>query len=187
VERSNLFWSAVFVRDWTGASRILAKYPDEDLWRMAAGPLPIPRGCGEIYLAAVQGKHPTLEGRFKAAREELAQRVLAYPDDVVLLGILGEVDALLGRKQEAIEEATRAVRLRPISQDAPEGACILESLAMVYIWTNEPDLAFQELAVRIKTPPLPLSRELFAADPQFDPIRKDPRFDKLVAQIPRYQ
>jgi hypothetical protein len=107
---------------------------------------------------------------------------------VVLLGILGEVDALLGRKQEAIEEATRAVRLRPISQDAPERACILASLAMVYTWTNEPDLAFQEWAIVIKTPPLlPLSRELFAAYPQFDPIRKDPRFDKLVAQIPRYQ
>jgi tetratricopeptide (TPR) repeat protein len=150
--------------------------------------VPIPRACGEIYLAAFQGKHPMLEGRFKAAREELARRVLAYPDDVLLLGILGEVDALLGRKQEAIEEATRAARLRPISQDAPEGAQILGSLAMVYTWTNEPDLAFQELAILIKTPPLlPLSRELFASLPQFDPIRKDPRFDKLVAQIPRYQ
>jgi serine/threonine protein kinase len=187
ISHSDLFWSALDARDWTGASRILAKNPDEDLWRMGAGPLPIPRGCGEIYLAAFQGKHPTLEGRFQAAREELARRVLAYPDDVVLLGILGEVDALLGRKQEAIEEATRAVRLRPISQDAPEGAHILASLATVYTWTNEPDLAFQEWAIVIKTPPLPLSRELFAADPQFDPIRKDPRFDKLVAQIPRYQ
>src|SRR5262249_6598498 len=106
----------------------------------------------------------------------------------MLLGILGEVDALLGRKQEAIEEATRAARLRPISQDAPQGANILESLAIVYIWTNEPDLAFQELAILIKTPPfLPLSRELFASLPYFDPIRKDPRFDKLVAQIPRHQ
>ena len=188
VDRSNLFWSALDVRDWTCASRILAKNPDEDLWRMAWGPFPIPHGCGEIYLAAFQGKHPTLEGRFKAAREELARRVLAYPDEVLLLGVLGEVDALLGRKQEAIEEATRAVRLRPISQDAPEGACILGSLALVYTWTNEPDLAFQELAILIKSPPrLPLSRELFASHPDFDPIRKDPRFDKLVAQIPRYQ
>ncbi|MBV8484361.1 MAG: protein kinase, partial [Verrucomicrobia bacterium] len=187
IRHSDLFWSALDARDWTGASRILVKNPDEDLWRVSWGPLPIPHGCGEIYLAAFQGKHPTLEGRFKAARDELAQRVLAYPDDVVLLGILGEVDALLGRRQEAIEEATRAVRLRPISQDAPEGAYILESLAMVYTWTNEPDLAFQELAIRIKTPPLPLSRELFASLPQFDPIRKDPRFDNLVAQIPRYQ
>jgi serine/threonine protein kinase/Flp pilus assembly protein TadD len=185
---SYLFFSALDARDWTGASRILAKNPDEDLWLGDWEHVPIPRACGEIYLAAFQGKHPMLEGRFKAAREELARRVLAYPDDVLLLGILGEVDALLGRKQEAIEEATRAARLRPISQDAPEGAQILGSLAMVYTWTNEPDLAFQELAILIKTPPLlPLSRELFASLPQFDPIRKDPRFDKLVAQIPRYQ
>jgi serine/threonine protein kinase len=182
------FWSALDARDWTGASRILAKNPDEDLWGGEWEYVPIPRGCGEIYLAAFQGKHPMLEGRFKASREELARRVLAYPDDVLLLGILGEVDALLGRKQEAIEEATRAVRLRPISQDAPEGAEILANLSLVYTWTNEPDLAFKELAIVIKTPPLlPLSRELFASLPQFDPIRKDPRFDKLVAQIPRYQ
>jgi serine/threonine protein kinase/tetratricopeptide (TPR) repeat protein len=185
--RSNSFWSALEARDWTAASQILAENPDEDLWGGGWVKVPIPRGCGEIYLAWFQGEHPTFEGRFKTAREELARRVAAYPDEVMLLGELAEIDALLGRKQEAIEQATRAVRLRPISQDALEGREILGDLAMVYTWTNEPDLAFREWAILIKTPPLPRSRELFAAHASLDPIRKDPRFDKLLAQIPQYQ
>jgi tetratricopeptide (TPR) repeat protein len=185
--RSNFFWSALTARDWTGASQILARNSGEDLYSGTWVKVPMPRGCGEIWLAALQGKHPTLEGRFKTAREQMAQRVEAYPDEVELLSVLGVIDALLGRKQEAIEEATRAVRLRPISQDAEEGYEILGNLCMVYIWTNEPDLAFQELDIWIKTPPLPWSRVLFPAKPLWDPIRKDPRFDKLVAQIPTYQ
>jgi serine/threonine protein kinase/Flp pilus assembly protein TadD len=185
--RSNRFWLALFVRNWTAASEILAKNPDEDLFNDSYAKVPLPRGCGEIWLAALQGKRPALEGRFKTAREELAQRVEANPDDVQLLSELGVIDALLGRKQEAIEEVTRAVRLRPISQDAVEGVIILRSRALVYVWTNEPDLAFQDLAIVIKTPPLPLSRAIVAAyTPEFDPIRKDPRFDKLLAQIPTY-
>lgn len=184
--RSDRFWSALGARDWTAASQILAKNPDEDLYNGTFVKVAIPRGCGEIWLAALQGKHPTLEGRFKSAREELAQRVEAHPEEVELLSVLGVIDAFLGRKQEAIEEATRAVELRPMSQDAEEGHEILGSLALVYTWTNEPDQAFEKLAIMIKTPPLVDSRVAFEADPENDPIRKDPRFAKLVAQIPTY-
>jgi hypothetical protein len=102
------------------------------------------------------------------------------------LSVLGAIDAFLGRKQEAIEEATRAERLQRISPDALKGLEVLGNLVVAYIWTNEPDLAFEKLAVLIKTPPLPPSRATFGADPELDPIRKDPRFDKLLAQIPTY-
>ena len=103
------------------------------------------------------------------------------------MAVLGEIDAFLGRKQEAIEEATRAVELRPISQDAVEGPFILVCLAAVYAWTNEPDLAFRQLAILTKTPPGGLgTRVTFKADPMWDPIRKDPRFDQLAAQLPQH-
>jgi Flp pilus assembly protein TadD len=108
------------------------------------------------------------------------------PDDVELLSLLGLIDALLGRKQEAIEEATRAVELRPISQDAVEGPYILANLAAVYAWTNEPDPAFRELARLVHVPGGLGTRADFKADPIWDPIRKDPRFDQLAAQLPRY-
>jgi len=180
---SGRFWSALNSRDWTAAKQILDQHPDEDLFAGVLAIAPIPRGCGEICLAALQGKHPTMETGFGAARDQLAKRVEAYPDDVELLSVLGDIDALLGRKQAAIEEATRAVQLRPISQDAEEGPFILGNLAEVYAWTNEPDLAFRELAILAKTPAGLGNRASFEADPFLDPIRKDPRFEQLAAQI----
>jgi hypothetical protein len=98
--------------------------------------------------------------------------------------VLGVVDAFLGRKQEAIEEATRAVELRQISQDALEGPYILACLAGVYAWTNEPDLAFRELAKLVNVPGGSGTRASFTAELLWNPIRKDPRFDKLAAQLP---
>ena len=183
---SGRFWSAVGARDWTAAKQILDETSDESLLAGNRVKASIPRGCGEIFLAALQGKHPTLETGFGAARDQLAQRVEANPDDVQLLSVLGEVDALLGRKQEAIEEATRAVELRPISQDAVEGPFILTSLAVVYAWTNEPDQAFRVLDILAKTPGGLGTRADFKADPMWDPVRKDPRFDQLAAQLPQY-
>lgn len=183
---SERFWSAVGVRDWATAHQILDQSSDENL--ITGGPVKvlIPRGCGEIVLAACQGKHPTMETNFGAARDQLEQRVEAHPDDVELLSVLGLIDAFLGRKQEAIEEATRAVELRPISLDAVEGPYILKCLAYVYAWALEPDLAFRELAILAKTPGGLGTRADFKADVLWDPIRKDPRFDQLAAQLPQY-
>jgi TolB-like protein/Flp pilus assembly protein TadD len=176
------FWPAVWYKDWTAAKQILDESSAENLLVGGRVKVSIPRQCGEIWLAALQGKRPKMEAGFAAAREELAQRVAAYPDDVELLSVLGELDAYLGLKQEAIEEATRAVELRPISKDAVEGPFILWELAIVYTWTNEPDLAFREWAILAKEPSGLNKGDL--GSPFFDPIRKDPRFDQLAAQLP---
>jgi serine/threonine-protein kinase len=184
---SKRFWSAFNSRRLTAAKQILDEISDENLIIGGRVNVVIPRQCGEIYLAALQGQHPTTESGFSAARDQLAQRLEAHPDEVELLSVLGLIDAFLGRKQEAIEEATRAVELRPISQDAVDGFFILKCLAYVYAWTNEPDLAFQELAKLTITPPGALGTITdFKADPLWDPIRQDPRFDKLAAQLPQY-
>ena len=109
------------------------------------------------------------------------------PDSVVaeydaLYSAGSEHNAFLDRKQDAIEEATRAVDL---CKDAVERPFILENLATVYAWTNEPDLAFRTLAILSETPPHPV-REVVKNNPEWDPIRKDARFDKLVAQLRQF-
>jgi hypothetical protein len=172
------FWLAIGARDWAAAHQILSKTPDEDLFAGSMVKVPIPRGCGEIWLAALEGKHPTMQTPgFAAVRDQLEQRFIAHPEDVDLLGTLAMIDAFLGRESEAIEEATRAMKL----VDGAEKGFIHQNLAQVYAWTHQPDLAFHELAAMLDGSD---SRwiESVKSHPEFDPIRNDPRFDKLGAQ-----
>ncbi len=88
----------------------------------------------------------------------------------------------MGRKQEAIEEARRAVEMLPISRDAWDGPGLVLYLTRVYALTNELELAFQNLAVSIKTPGGEYYCDL-KLDPALDPLREDPRFEKLLAEL----
>jgi hypothetical protein len=80
------------------------------------------------------------------------------------------------------EEAKRAVETLPISRDAMAGPFLVINLAIVYARTNEPDLAFQNLAISAKMPGGVSYGEL-KLDPAWDPLRNDPRFDQLLAQL----
>ena len=99
-----------------------------------------------------------------------------------LLSQLAVVDALLDNKKAAVSEAKRAVELLPISKDALQGPRILINLAVVYAWTNELDLAFATLDSLTKTPK-GIYYGALKLDPIWDPLRKDPRFDKLLAEL----
>ena len=142
----------------------------------------VPRRCGEIWLAAVQGDRPAFGDRFGAVRDRLQQKVEANPEDSSLLSTLGVIDAILGRKDEAVQEATRAVDMRPASQDALEWVSLITNLALVYAWTNEPDLAFRELRISTQIPG-GVSYGQLKTDYAFEPLRKDSRFEKLLAQM----
>jgi len=95
---------------------------------------------------------------------------------------LAVVDALLNQGEAAIAEAKRAVEMLSISKDAVEGPRIAMSLAVVYAWSNEPDLAFETIGPLTKTPNGIYYGEL-KRDPYWDPLRKDPRFEKLLAEL----
>jgi MarR family 2-MHQ and catechol resistance regulon transcriptional repressor len=89
---------------------------------------------------------------FVETRERLNQKVQLAPGNAKLLSNLAVIDALLARKQDAIVEAQRAVEMLSISQDAIDGSGILMNLAVVYAWTDEPNLAFEKLALLTRTP-----------------------------------
>ena len=119
---------------------------------------------------------------FDAAREELKRKVEANSGDALSLSVLGLIDAALGQNQLAIHEAKRAVEMMPACQDAVEGPLLVINMASVYALSNEPDLAFQELAISAKTPRGITYGEL-KLDPRWDVIRKDRRFAKLLASL----
>jgi hypothetical protein len=106
------------------------------------------------------------------------------------LGYIAEIDAGLGRKEDAIREGRHAVELWPVKRDAMIDPNIEIFLAIVYMWTGERDAAFEQLAQAAKLPtmsfaigrPAVLSAGELKLNPLWDELRNDPRFDKIVAE-----
>jgi tetratricopeptide (TPR) repeat protein len=180
---SSWFAYALAARDWTTAKEILSKSTNGELYYFNAN-IMVPTGCLEIWLACLEGGRPAMEAESSAAREQLDQKVKAHPEDPTIVSALGVIDAALGRKEEAIKEAERAVEMLPVSEDAVDGPSLVYNLAAVYGMVNERDLAFQELTISVETPG-GASYGTLKLDPAWDPLRNDPRFDKLLTQLAR--
>jgi hypothetical protein len=92
------------------------------------------------------------------------------------------VDAAPGNKEDAISEGRRAVELLPVTKDAMGGAMLVRNLAIVYAWTGESDLAFEQLAVAAGLP-CSFSYGQLKLLPFWDSLRGDPHFEKIVASL----
>ena len=119
---------------------------------------------------------------FTAARAEQEKIVQAQPNYGPALCVLGLIDAGLGRKEEALREGRRAVELLPVEKNAPNGADIIKYLAMTAAWVGDKDLACEELAIAIRGPSN-LSYGQLKLMPFWDPLRGDPRFEKIVSGL----
>jgi serine/threonine protein kinase/Flp pilus assembly protein TadD len=170
---------AACARDFAAAEEILSESPNKEI--SYAGAL-VPRRIVMLFVEFLRGNHPTME-EFGAAREELYRRVQADPSNPFLMAGLALADLALGRKQESIREGQRAMEMRPMSKDAVDGRSIATMVAIVYAWTSQPDTAFEQLNIVAKMPGWYLSYGNLKTDPAWDPLRKDPRFDKLLAQL----
>ena len=118
---------------------------------------------------------------FTAARVEQEKIVQAQPNYGPALCVLGLIDAGLGRKEEALREGRRAVELLPVEKDAMEGPALINYLAMIAAWVGDKDLACEQLASIIRRPSSPSYGQLKLL-PFWDPLRGDPRFEKLVEE-----
>jgi hypothetical protein len=96
--------------------------------------------------------------------------------------VLGLIDAALGRKEEALREGRRAVELLPVEKDAIRGPAVIKYLAMIAAWAGDKDLACQQLAIIVR-PPSPVTYGQLKLLPFWDPLRGDPRFEKIVASL----
>lgn len=119
---------------------------------------------------------------FAAARAKVEADLAKQPDDALLLATIGLIDAGLSRKEDALREGRRAVELRPITDDAVDGATVISSLAMIYAWVGDIDAAIERLAFLAKTPGGPHYGQL-KYDPAWDAVRGDPRFTQIVNQL----
>jgi Flp pilus assembly protein TadD len=176
---SHRAYFAVCERDFAAAEEIVSRSPNEEIH--FTGTL-VPRQIETLWIEFLQGKHPTME-QFGAAREQLYRKVEADPSDPWLMTALAFADASLGRKEEAVEEGRRAMELRPISEDAVDGPFIARNIAMVHAMVNDLDSAFGQLNILAKIPCVMTTYGDLKTEPGWDPLRKDPRFDKLLAEL----
>jgi serine/threonine-protein kinase len=118
---------------------------------------------------------------FTTARAEQQKIIQAQPNYGPALCVLGLIDAGLGRKEEALREGRRAVELLPVEKDASGGATMIKYLAMIAAWVGNKDLACERLAIAIRRPSN-LSYGQLKLLPFWDPLRADPRFEKVVEE-----
>jgi serine/threonine-protein kinase len=142
----------------------------------------------QALAARIQGGNSAAVAAFNALRPEMEKRALALPAEGVPLSVLAIIDAGLGRKAEAIQEAKRACELSTFQINNFDATTVRCNLAVVYAWTGENDLAIAELARLIERPAAshaicqPTYGD-FRLNPFWDPLRNDPRFTALVAKL----
>ncbi len=125
---------------------------------------------GDVRLARAYGDSASLA---------LEEQLRAAPDDAQLTVLYGVALAHAGRKAEAIRVGERGVAMRRASVDAYNGPYFQHQLARIYIMVGEPEKALDLLGPLLEKPYY-LSPAWLRVDPTFDPLRKHPRFQRLV-------
>jgi len=140
----------------------------------------------------VAGDHVAAQESWRQARSELESFLKEQPENYFLIEDIALTDMGLGDKAAALTLAERAMALLPIEKDALDGPGAIEILARVASRLGEPDraiAALQKLLSIAYSGPLgsntPLTPALLRLDPMFDPLRNDPRFQKLCEEKPR--
>jgi len=150
-------------------------------------------------IARFRGEREQATSYFEAARPRLEQWLAQDAGQTRWLAshvpaLIAEIDAGLGRKEDAIREGRRAVEAWPVQRDARIAPDMKLYLAIVYLWSGKGHLALHELSELNKMPiwlPGPghrwpirpgLSAGELKLNPLWDELRGDPRFDKVIAE-----
>ncbi len=177
------FLCALADRDPAAAERALFAVGDNACW--SEGVITLSHSFGEGLPARMTKDEARARTAFEAARVQQEKIVQAQPDYGPALCVLGLIDAALGRKELALNEGRRAIALTPLEKDVVNGSRVLQYFAITAAWAGDKELALQQLEAGLRAPvaSLMLSYGALKLLPFWDPLRGDPRFEKIVQSL----
>jgi TolB-like protein/Tfp pilus assembly protein PilF len=177
------FISAMATSDQTEGEQALIAVGQNACW--GDGPFNLRQHFGEGLLARMAHDEARAHAAFAAARieqEQLVQKQQSYPPALCVLAL---IDAGLGNKDKALEEGRRALQLFPPEKDSINAQRMLGYFGIIAAWVGERELAIDYLQRAVPTPGASqiTSYGVLKLLPFWDPLRGDPRFEKIVASL----
>jgi TolB-like protein/Tfp pilus assembly protein PilF len=179
----NWLLCALVERDWPAAEQALVALGNNPFWGDDA--IVLKGHFGEGLLARAMQDDARAGKAFAAARLEQEQIVQKQQEYGPALCVLALIDAGLGNKEIALEEGWRAIQLLPVAKDSINGERLIVCFTVIAAWVGEKDLALEQLERVARTPGGSIvasygSLKLLAF---WDPLRGDPRFERIVASL----
>jgi TolB-like protein/class 3 adenylate cyclase len=180
---SNLAPSRIFLAT-AERDAVAGEHAVADLGENTYGPDAVryTREFGKGFFARLKGDAVGAQASFTKARAEQEKLVDAQPDYGPALIVLALIDAGLGRKDDALREGRHAAELMPPSKDSINGAHIIYLLGVVHAWVGENELAIEQLT-RSAQMPCGVHYGQLRLWPQWNELRGDPRFEKIVQSL----
>jgi serine/threonine-protein kinase len=172
------FYLALCQRDQNAIEQSLAALPPSG----TSADLNFPLSFCKALAARTKGDDHEARREFERAREEVSKIVSEQPNYGPGFSVLGLIDAALGRKEDALREGRHAIELLPITKDSIDGAEVMKYLGVIYAWCGEKDLAIEQIGATLRIPST-LSYGNLKLHPYWDPLRGDPRFEKIVTEL----
>ena len=176
---------ALWDHDPDSVSRISARAAETTL---VFNGMKYPKSWYEGLAARMRGDKKGAQAAFAAARVEVEKAVLADSSDGRALSLLAMIDAGLGQRERAVEEAERACDLATFESSAMNAPIVRCNLAVVYAWNGQADLAISALESLVNRPagsnlPAQPTYGDFRRNPLWDPLRNDPRFTAIMKRL----
>jgi len=170
---------ALYDRDWdtAGQAAALLSQMNSLPWFPQLG-----RDFWVGVVARLKGDETSARAAFMSARAQQEEEIRLHPEDFDLISGLGLIDSALGRKEEALREGRRAMELGSNVKDSFTEPYVKICFAIICAWTGERELALGQLEALIKIPGSYTYGNL-RLSPMWDPLRGDPRFEKIVASL----